>query len=207
TEPVCNPANEKHLVGGEAMLTKRFDESPDFHRSVAAAAGELSLLVQQAGGQIVGMTFEEHDQADHLERNAPHGEARWDGSQLPQAISWIVTFAGASGAFIFLRTNGREKLARLMTLAGLTHVKIQAGKLSLDVTGASVDEACAQFAKLASSADIQALTEKKGRPESSGNIGANSLEAAGASAKKRSGEKRSTPARKSVVTSTRKRKR
>src|SRR5215831_934025 len=154
--------------GRRAMLTKCFDDSPEFRRSVMAAGGELSLLVSQAGGRIVGMTFEGQDQAELFERIARHGEAHWDGSQLPHAISWLIAFAGAGGAsaaFMFLKKNGREKLARLMTLAGLTHVKIQAGKLSLDVTGASIDEACAQFEKLASSVDIKALTEKKAGSE------------------------------------------
>src|SRR6266853_5327400 len=86
-------------------------ESPDFPRSVARAAGELSHLIGEYGGTISGMTFP--DEPGRRVARVP-GEARWDTSQLPAAVEWVVQFAAAggvgAGALALLKSKSRRKL-------------------------------------------------------------------------------------------------
>jgi hypothetical protein len=140
-------------------------ESPQFNRSVARAAGELSQLMRAYGGTIASMTFPEaHGEHTHRMRA---GEARWDTSQVPAAVEWVVHFAAAggitAGAVALLKSKSRRKMiARLMTLAGLNRVEMKVGKLSVSVRGseASLEEACARVEKLAANPDVQALVKK-----------------------------------------------
>jgi hypothetical protein len=139
-------------------------ESPQFRRSVARAAGELSQLIGEYGGAIEGMTFaEEHARREH---RIP-GEAQWDTGQLPAAVAWAVQFAAAggveAGAVALLKSKSRRKIiARLTTLAGLNRMRLTVGGISIDVTGseASLEKACAQIEKLAANPDIQTLVNK-----------------------------------------------
>jgi hypothetical protein len=164
--------SRKHPEGHQDDL--RPVQSPEFRRSVAMAAGELMELSQQHGGTITAMTFK-GDREGEVERPRPPGFGHWDASQLPDAISWIVTFVGGgatgAGASWFLK-NGRERIKRLMTLAGLSHIKLKDGGLSLDIDGATdIDAAVHHFERLRQTKPRKAKSTKladkraKGVPE------------------------------------------
>jgi hypothetical protein len=162
------------------------ERSPRFNRSVLEAQAELSQLVAKYGGSVTRIFTDEgwEDRRD-LER---WGWAHWDAGQLPDVIQWVIDFAaaggGAVGAWKFLK-GGQTNIKRLMTLAGLNHITLKAGGLSLDVTGATnIDEVCERFEKLANDPNIQAHL-RRSKP-------------AGVAKEKKSGKKPVAPVRKSA---------